>query len=339
MIKKLLVRKNIIILMVALALLTLGVRNFYLSQAPQFETQQVKKADISQIITSSGEIKSENEAELRFPISGKLASVNVKVNDVVNKGQLLASLDTQALSIALQQARNDWLAKDATAKKVEDDVKDHAKDESFTLRETRIKAQAARDSAYDAVKAAERNLQDATLTAPFTGVITKVHTQAGTGITTSSSIITIADPKNFVFRAEVNQSDIAKIALGQQATITLDAFLDRKITGKVSEIDIAATEKSSGNKIYYVKIALDDPSGLKLGMSGDTEITTSFKSDVLVIPKNAIYEKNGQKFVDVLEGGQIKQRQVQTGLKGNGAVMEIVSGLNEGEKVIIHAKY
>lgn len=336
MFKKLLVRRNIIVSVVVVALSILAFRSYYLSQRPKFETVEVKKASLTQIITASGEIKSDNEIELKFPISGKLTAVNVKVNDLVNKGQVLALLDTQALRIALQQARNDWLAKDATAKKTEDDVKDHDKDETFTQRETRIKAQVARDSAYDAVKAAQRAFQDAVLTAPFSGVVTKLHTHEGTSIINTTPIVTIADPDKIAFIAKIGEADITNVTVNQEAIVILDAFEGREFKGKVTEIDYAATTSTNGGgKIYQVKITLDELNKVKLDMSGDVEIVTVSHQDALVIPRIAVQEKNGKKYAEVLDGEDLKQKEITAGIKGIGGIIEVLTGLGEGEKVII----
>lgn len=135
----------------------------------------------------------------------------------------------------------------------------------------------------------------------------------------------------------MGESDIAGVSPGQETLIELDAFPDKKFIGKVVEVDYAATV-TNGNKAYYVKIALEEKDKVKLDMSGEAEITTVSHEGALVIPKLAIQEKADKKFVEVLEKNQVKQREISTGLKGKGGMIEIRSGVKEGDKIILPAK-
>lgn len=180
--------------------------------------------------------------------------------------------------------------------------------------------------------------KNADLYSPIDGVITEVNTQAGTSIVAGTTpIVTIVNPDNIFFIAKVGESDIANVAAGQKVTIDLDAFEDKKFSGKVVQVDFAATV-TNGNKAYYVKIQLDEKDKLKLDMSGEAQITTDSRENVLAIPKFAIQEKNGKKYVEILEKEKIVQREISTGLKGEGGMIEIVSGLNVGDKVILSPK-
>ncbi len=149
---------------IPLLLIIIGVLGYmFWPKAPEepLQTVEIKTGDVKSVISTSGTLEGTDSADLRFKISGKLNQITVKAGDRVEKGKLIASLDTQDLSINLQQAYNNFEAKDATAKRAEDDVKDSASDETHTEKEERTLAQKARDTAFDDIKAAQRAFQDA----------------------------------------------------------------------------------------------------------------------------------------------------------------------------------
>lgn len=151
---------------------------------------------------------------MHFKISGKLVYINVKAGDIVTPGQVIAGLDTQDLSITLQQAQNTLRDKQATAQKAEDDVKDYSDDESFTQKVTRTTAQAARDLAFDTVKSAQRAFQDAVITSPIKGVITQAIEVPGQIVTAADVIAQVVDTSAIYFDAEVDETDIGSVAVG-----------------------------------------------------------------------------------------------------------------------------
>ena len=172
-----------------------GLAYVFWPKAPEepVQTTEIKTGDVKSVISTSGTLEGTDSADLRFKISGKLNQITVKAGDHVQKGKLIASLDTQDLAINLQQAYNNFEVKDATAKRAEDDVKDSEDDETFTEKEARTAAQKARDSAYDDIKAAQRAFQDANIYAPLSGVVTKADPNAGQIVSPSDLIAQIVD--------------------------------------------------------------------------------------------------------------------------------------------------
>lgn len=105
--------------------------------------------------------------------------------------------------------------------------------------------------------------------------------------------------------------------------------------GRVVSIDPA--EKIIEGVVYY-EVTIDFegklPEGIKPGMTADIEITSASKENILVIPEEAIKKEDGKNFVKVYKNGKIEKREIKVGLKGDGKV-EVVSGLKEGEKIIL----
>lgn len=305
--------------------------------APKVETAKVTKGNITETISASGEVDAKEKADLNFQGSGKLIWIGVKEGGRVKKYQAIAKLDTVSLNATYQQAINTYKSYEAAAQKAEDDVKNHSADETFAQKSTRMAAQVARDNAYDAMKSAEQTLKNATITAPFDGVITQANPAfPGGNVTSSSAVYSIINPETFFFNTEVGEIDIAKIKVDQKVNLTLDAFSDRNLEGTVVDIGLTSVVTSTGGTAYKVRISLPKTEGLnfRLGMNGDAEIVINTLNDVLYIPSDAAVEDGSGIFVWVVDGGKARKMKIELGASSLERT-EIKSGLKEGEIVIV----
>lgn len=186
------------------------------------------------------------------------------------------------------------------------------------------------------------NLSRSILKAPSNGIITEVNDKKGdilgTGVIKESFARMISG--DLMIEAQIPESDILKVKNGLKADFTLDALPnDEKFTGEVIEIFPAATV--TGDVINYkVKFRIDNPdSRFKDGMTANLDIKTAEKDNVLKIPIRAVKEDGGHKYVDVLrDGNQTEKFEITVGLEGDGGIVEVRSGLSEGQKVVTFAK-
>jgi HlyD family secretion protein len=209
----------------------------------------------------------------------------------------------------------------------------------WTLREAQLgmeKAQVALDVAND-------DLKNAVMVAPFDGVIATVDIKEGDSLSAfdyaTRTIIEIVDPSSMELGAEVDEIDIPNVRLGQRAIISVDALPDLQLEGEVTSVSPVATEES-GLMVYKIKVGFDAPEGseLKAGMSATADIVISERSGVLLVPSRAIGEDSqGNPAVKVLANGRIEERTVVIGIS-DGSQTEIVSGLDEGEVVVVEKK-
>jgi len=168
--------------------------------------------------------------------------------------------------------------------------------------------------------------------APFDGVIATLTAKIGESSGTSiGTIIT----KQKVVTVSLNEVDIASVSLGQKVSLTFDAINNLKINGEVIEIDSVGTV-SSGVVNYNVKIALgEDDERVKAGMSANVEIITASKQNILTIPSSAVKTKNGVSYVEILgDLNKLNRKEVQIGISDD-VLTEIISGLNEGDQVVV----
>lgn len=217
-------------------------------------------------------------------------------------------------------------------------------------------------SYHAAIQATEASLSSAIanrnkafIYAPTAGIITKKNNEVGESNSTALPVLTMMPVSDYEIEVNVSEADITKIKIGQNANVTLDAYSDDHIfKGKVTIID--PTETLISDVVYYkVKVILDpaetlksgrlvteaDIKGIKAGMTANVTIFTNQRDNVLMIPERAIEEKSGQKYVRVLidpKNQKMEEKEITTGLRGNEGMIEVVSGLNEGEEVVTFAK-
>ncbi len=202
------------------------------------------------------------------------------------------------------------------------------------------------DALYDAQSA----LDDYSVRAPFDGVIAAAPAKKGDQVSNGTTLATLITA-NRIAQLSLNEVDVAKIAVGQKATLTFDVLSDLSITGNVIEIDALGTT-SQGVVSYGVKIAFDtDDDRIKPGMTVSASIVTAVKTDALSVPNAAVKSSGDGSYVETVIGATAADAQdasgilapsgtsritVQTGLASDTRT-EILSGLKEGDLVVSRA--
>lgn len=327
-------RRKLIILAI-LAVAGIFFINLFLKPKQQtLQFAQVKRQNIRSTVSSSGILTGKNVVNLKFKSSGKLAYINVKAGDSVVSSQTIAGLDTKLLEINLQQASNIYRDKQATAEKVEDDVKNHSLDETFTQKATRTTAQTARDSAYDEVKAAQKALDDANLYSPIAGIIiTQAPFVSGQNVSASDLIAHVVDFSSIYFDTDIDEADVSKVTFGLPAEITLDAYGKEIFKGSVDQILPQTKTTSSGATVVTVRIKLENfPKNFVNGLSGEAQIITQTSPNVLTVPIEALRDDNT---VLVQKGNKFESEKVQAGIQSDTDV-EIKVGLTEKDQVLLN---
>jgi len=189
--------------------------------------------------------------------------------------------------------------------------------------------------------AATEALDDATITAPFDGVITAVEINEGDDLTAmgySSPAFHIIDPTHLEMTGLIDEMDIADITSGQKAIITLDALPGVEVAGTVTYISEAATIQA-GVVMYETTITLQNPGdAVRDGMSATADIVLEERSNALLLPTAAVMKDDAGRNIVYVVGadGKPAARNVTTGLK-SGSNIEIVSGVIEGDVVALQA--
>lgn len=205
-------------------------------------------------------------------------------------------------------------------------------------RQSDIDAAAARLRAAQAeVARASAAIADTVINAPSNGKITKVHIKPGE-IAPVGPAITMLGESPYRIEIFVSEIDIPKVQRDQLGTVELDAFPDVHYKLRVSEIDEAQTLVDGVAK-YRVKLDYVHPHDeFKLGMTGDVRIVTGERSDIVYIPSRAVLEDDQRRYVRVLEGEVMVEKDVEVGMEGEGGDIEITKGIEANENIVILVK-
>lgn len=197
--------------------------------------------------------------------------------------------------------------------------------EEIAAQEARVK------KAQAALKGAKVDLKKTVLVSPIAGVLTKLNVKIGETVTAGQIAANIISDKNFEIKVDVPEANIAKITVGNEASITLDAYGSRvKFSGKLVRINPA--EKIIEGVATYestIEFKEQDPR-IKSGMTANIVFNIK-RGGVLVIPQNAIIRKQGAPYVVINENGLLQERRIHTGIIGINGFIEVVDGLKEGE--------
>jgi HlyD family secretion protein len=255
----------------------------------------------------------------------------------------LAGYDTGEIAIKKQQVE---AAKLALAS-AEHTLAAHA--DTLTLQESKVATaqhaidQAEREVAYATqtidlarqyLEMAEKNLGGAVLTAPFEGVIAGVQVKTGDEVEAGAPVINLVKPNELELVVEIDEIDVARVKVGQDVLISVDAFPDQEFNGTVASVFPVPT-KVTGLVMYNVKLSLTAPegTGLKIGMRSSASIVVARKTGVILVPNQAVKDDgSGGHYVDVIAGKKVEQRPVTIGVH-DALHTEVLSGLSEGETV------
>jgi RND family efflux transporter MFP subunit len=198
--------------------------------------------------------------------------------------------------------------------------------------------------ARQSLEQTEKDLKEAVIVAPFDGIVASITAEEGDVMPSptfsSRQIIKLIDPTSLELVVEVDEIDITDVEIGQEVIITLDALSDEEFAGIVAIIYPVPLEVG-GVVVYEVKIELDIPedSGVRVGMSAETDIILISRTNVLLVPERAIGEDSeGNPVVNVVvDDDELEERVVVIGIS-DGFDTEIVSGLKAGETILARSK-
>ncbi|EKE16214.1 MAG: Efflux transporter, RND family, MFP subunit [uncultured bacterium] len=297
-----------------------------------YTTVDVEKGDLFQTVSSTGVIKTVNQTDLSFKVSGRVISLLADVGDSITEGQLLARLDLGSLSGQLSQARNNLQAQKEALKSIKKNPGQYNYDDK--------EAQRAKIRSYeDAINIVQSQIRDTYMYSPINGIILKrnVDPYETTVANSPTPVFTVGDPNDLVVETNVSESDIAKVQLGDRAKVTFDALgIENVFESEVAQIDTDATVIQ--DVVYYrvkLRVSSNIDSRLKPGMSANIDIETAEEKNVVKIPLRAIKTEGNKKYVEILKEENATEKVfVETGLEGDEGMTEIKLGLRGGEKVI-----
>ncbi|PLX22170.1 hypothetical protein C0584_00245 [Candidatus Parcubacteria bacterium] len=294
-------------------------------------TQSAIQSLDSAILTYDTRVDTANDTytQAKTNLDNAITTAKNNLTNVKNNGdQQLASLEGR-----VESANQSLFVAQAELNR----VKSPARAEDISLYQAQYRQAEAE------LNSVTNQIEKTKLKAPIDGVVSKINFEVGEQYNVGRVVATVISETEYRIDVDISESDIPKVKIGDEVSITLDALSeDVKFIGSVSFIEPAETVIQ--DVIYYkVEITFDSANGnlklVKPGMTANVEITTNEKISILAIPGRAIIDRNGDgKFVKTYNNNVIEEKKVKIGIIGDGGMVEIISGLEEGDEVVTFTK-
>ncbi len=364
-------KKNVFLFaFVALAAL-FGCKAWFKDEPVSYITEPVIRKNIEKSVNATGEVKAIELVTVGAQTSGKIEYLPVKVGQRIQKGDLIAQIDSttqendvnstkakltslkaqlNAAEISAKIAEKQFIREQRLLKKNAASQEDfeNAKDafEAAKAKVTELKASIAETAL--ALNTAETNLGYTKITAPLDGVVVSVPVKTGQTVNAAMNtptIVQIADLSQMEILIEISEGDIGKVQTGAKVTYTVLSAPETVYETTLKSIDPGLTLLTNGEYTevvgsdeaiyYYGRLVVDNPDGtLRIGMTTQNVIYVAQADNVLTVPVLAVKKDGAQSYVNVLTPTGIQRHTVITGLS-DGVDIEIKSGVSDHDTVVI----
>jgi membrane fusion protein (multidrug efflux system) len=301
------------------------------------EVAATKRAEMAAIYTGTAPVEAERKAFVMPKVKGEIRSVLADEGQRVREGEVLARLDGDQLRLEVALAA-------ATMRKLERDyqrnveLQDKGLISAVSLDNLKYELEAAKAS----WELAQLQLSYTNIRSPIRGTVTQrldvvkvgntVTPVGGVIESADSSLFVVEDLDSLILRVNVPERELAKLSVGQLAELSFDAVPGRSFAGQIALI---SPYVDSATATFGVRIRVTETGGLlRPGMFARVAIVYERKPDALQIPRTALLDGDGPPKVFVVQDGKAAERAVSLGLS-NGAMIEVVEGLKDGEQVVV----
>jgi RND family efflux transporter MFP subunit len=317
------------------------------------EVMTVNLGEVIQSLTYNGDIRAEFEVKVFSKIPDRIEKFFVDVGDEVTKGQPIAKVVATTIEQAVRQAEAGLAAaraqeanlrvefERAQRLKAENAMSEQQYDGIKTQYEA-VKAQAEQAEAM--VKTAKSQLDDATITAPISGVIGNRNYDAGDMASPAMPLVSIVQMDRVKITFNATEEDLGKLAVGQEANISVKTYQDRKFSGKVLKISPVLDPLT---RMAEVEVLIDNPQRwLKPGMYAQVEVITGIIDNAIVVPRHVVIENTTLErvsgvdeviknyYVFVVDSNKAYQKKLDV-MYANHKSLAINSGIKVGDKLVI----
>lgn len=331
-------------------------------QPESYQTVDVTRGDLDKRVMATGKLDAVRKVDVGAQVSGQLQTLYVKEGDTVKKGDLLAVIDPQKAQNEVTESQetiheleSNLALAQAELKLAQVTYQRHlslSKVQAVAQQEldkarTDVEVNKAKVATYQSqikrnrasLDTAKTNLKYTQITAPMDGIVTFIKTLQGQTVIAAQeapTILTLADLDTMLVKAEVSEADVIYLEPGQSASFTVLGAPDKKFAGKLKDI-LPTPEKINDAIFYYARFEVPNPQHLlKLQMTAQVVIELESHKNVLLLPLLALgNEVTPQVYeVEVLNDGIPQKRNIEIGGR-NDVSVEVIKGLQEGDKVIV----
>lgn len=352
--------KKIVLVMLAVALV--GSVLFFAidgsaSKESTFKTVAVQTGDIVDKALAVGRIEPVKEVSIKSKIPGIVRSVFVEVGDVVKVGDPLFDIapDPTPLELAETKRQVELAQVSFDNAKLEYDRTKKLKDKQLVSNQEYERASKIYEEAELRLKLAREKLSliesgqttianikiDNIIKSPFNGTVLERLVEEGdpivplTSYQAGTELMTLAQMDNLIFKGNVDEIDVGKLAEGMEAKIEVGALSTDKLGGTLTKISPKA-HREEGSTVFPVEIEIDEASSayLRAGYSANADVIISQKLDILLVPERLVQIEDSISYVEVQDSlGTIDRRSIKTGLS-DGLNVEVIEGVEEGELIV-----
>lgn len=291
---------------------------------------QVEMTETNADLTLVGTTQACKEVNIASESAGKIVQINFRMGDFVTKGKVLAKIDDTYKRLAYENAKINY-------EKCKDDLNRYnALHKGDAISETQLRdIRMAYENATIQLENAKKQWDDTKITAPFSGYITMQAAELGAYVNPGSVITGIADISELKVLLEVSESNAYELQEGQAVTIVADVHSDASFAGKIATI----SPKATASHTYPVEIIIPNngKNKLKAGTYVNVSVNMGKNEKVLMIPRDAIVSSVKNPSVYIVNNNEVKLTKITTGRTFSSS-LEIVAGLNEGDKVVTNGQ-
>jgi HlyD family secretion protein len=385
--KKLILIALLVVAAAAAVTVGLGMRNNG-PEGLEVEAEPVERITLVETVTATGKIQPVTQVNISADVSGKITRLEIEEGDWVEKGQLLLELEREQYVASMENSEASLRVAQSNVEVAHENLiraeKDYVRLQQLFQEELETQAEldgvyaefqaakARHQSAIDQVgqqRAAVKQSQDAlsktAIYAPMSGTVSTLNKEVGeiaVGSQFQSDVILIlSNLSGMEALVDVDENDIVRVAIGDSATIEVDALPGLTLAGEVTEIANSAKVSGSGTANekteFEVKIAVTDRNNsLRPGMTASADVVTETRTSAVGIPIQCVAVRTPEQLTDagddqgptdwtpdkdgfveivfVVEDGQAFAKQVRTGIQSDTHI-EIVEGLEEAEQVVV----
>lgn len=291
------------------------------------EVAVAKTGSISSSIVTTASLEPEQQVTMLSETQGIVDKILVDEGGRVREGQVLAQLSNREKSVALQKAT----IRLENAKQ-ELDRKQRSWDQKLISQSDYDKAKYDMDVAESERNTALVDLDRSTIRAPFAGIVTERFIEKGQNINPQSQLFTILDADPLEAKIYLPEKEILGLQDKQSAELTLNSQKEVVFTGQIKQINPAVDSKTGTVKVT-IQIT-KAPAQVRPGSFVDVKLVTQRHDNALLVPKKALIDEAGSKYVFMINGNTASRRNIQIGFMDD-QFAEVISGIKAGESVVI----
>ncbi|MBI3824856.1 MAG: efflux RND transporter periplasmic adaptor subunit [Candidatus Rokubacteria bacterium] len=337
---------------VALLAGAVGAYGYLRREEPEKVTVvKLTRRPIEDAVTATGAVAAVRTVLVTVEPGSRIASTHFEEGNHVQRGQLLAKIDDSELVAQLSQNQANLALAETNLAGAEVNLqrlrrlyeKGFAARQEVESTERQVDTHRAQISQFKAAIALlDVKRAHTSVPSPISGIVTRKLVEAGSIVAAAGgpggaqppAVAELTELDSTEFRADVDQADIAKVRVGQPATVQVDALPQRTFPATAHEIAVVSTPDAASRVRYAVKLTVGEANArLKVGMTGSAKFVVARKGGAWTLPLSVILQQGDDEYVFVVEDRRAVRKKIKTGLQSEDLV-EVVSGLNPEDLVV-----